>query len=156
MARRPRRWAPKGKGWRCVLDGGTTAVWMRLEADDTVTATVYLDFSQGQAEPDPYDGIWSVSTYRGGPILHAIMDKPYKIVPYTFRWAGVDTFWGTPSGYEPLPRHGVPRRSPKIRRDWTRYKHVHTRWYQRPMPGGYGIREVLPRKFRDPRGACCR
>ncbi|MGA4989907.1 hypothetical protein [Nonomuraea bangladeshensis] len=125
---RPRRWRPRGSGFRRILDAGTTAVWMRREPDRTVTVVVYLDHG-----PDggPYNGIWTVNSDWDGPILWQARNKPHRV-----RWAfdeqaNDDGEYGRPVEWQPIPG-GPPRRRPKTRSTWKHYRGV------RRMPRTFG------------------
>ena len=125
---RPRRWKPKGKGFRSIVDAGTVAVWMRREPDRTVTAVVFIDHG-----PDggPYNGIWTVNSVWDGPILWQVRNKPHRV-----RWAfdadiNDDGEYGRPIAWQPIPA-GQPRRRPKVRSRCRRYKYV------RRMPPKFG------------------
>lgn len=141
MSPRPRRWHP-GKGYRCIRDSGSVAIWMRLEPDLTVSVVVYLD-GYGPNR----DGIWTVNAAPSGPILYAVIDKPHRVT-----WAfaeRIDDYYGTPVTFQPLPKTKSPRRGPK-NRTWRR-----TQRMRKPWPRSRGKEahsrhgEWLPRPFRE-------
>lgn len=148
--RKPRRFRPKGKGWRNIFDHGDSAMWLRRnevhnwDGEDSISCVVYLNWGEDYSARN---GIWEIECEPNAGILHTLLDKVSRI--YFVEGDPIEVWEG--HGVISYTRRPVPageRRSPKVRGYWSHFNvRLTPRLKPRTLPR-WPKYPMLPKRFR--------